>query len=97
MRVFLAALLIAGAFIAPARDALAQQPIEAVSVNTDGTAAIGVDSYDADALSTDGRFVVFSSLSTLLVEGDDNHVGDVFVRDCAIGTNHFMSVVSDGL
>ena len=96
MRVFLAALLIAGAFIAPARDALAQQPIEAVSVNTDGTAAIGVDSYDADALSTDGRFVVFSSLSTLLVEGDDNHVGDVFVRDRATGTNHLMSVASDG-
>jgi Tol biopolymer transport system component len=96
MRVFLAALLIAGAFIAPARGAFAQQPIEAVSVNTDGTAAIGVDSYDADALSADGRFVVFSSLSTLLVEGDDNHVGDVFVRDRATGTNHLMSIASDG-
>jgi Tol biopolymer transport system component len=96
MRAFLAAFLIAEAFIAPARDALAQQPIEAVSVNTDGTGDDRVDSYDANALSADGRFVVFSSLSTQLVEGDTNHVGDVFVRDRATGTNHLMSVASDG-
>jgi flagellin-like hook-associated protein FlgL len=42
----------------------------------------GVGSYAyARAISADGRFVVFDSLSTDLVNGDTNAQGDVFVRD----------------
>jgi hypothetical protein len=34
------------------------------------------------SLSSDGRFVVFDSISTNLVPGDTNGVADVFVRSC---------------
>jgi len=48
------------------------------------------------ALSADGRFVAFDSLSSNLVPGDTNRTGDVFVHDRRTGTTRRVSVSSDG-
>lgn len=57
---------------------------ELVSVSTAGVQANGVSV--APSISGDGRFVAFQSNATNLVDGDDNGVTDVFVRDRANGT-----------
>jgi Tol biopolymer transport system component len=48
------------------------------------------------SLSGDGRFVAFESEATNLVRGDDNGVGDVFVRDRVSSTTTIASVSSSG-
>jgi Tol biopolymer transport system component len=48
------------------------------------------------AMSADGRFIGFSSLADDLVEGDQNKVCDVFVRDLLTGAVSIASVGSDG-
>jgi hypothetical protein len=63
-----------------------------VSVGSDGTEA-NVYS-DADAISADGRFVVFDSGASNLVAGDTNQRVDVFVRDRVAGTTERVSVGS---
>ena len=45
-----------------------------------------------DAVSADGRLVVFVSLADNLVPGDTNGLQDVFVRDLVAGTNALVSV-----
>ena len=50
-----------------------------VSIGAHGRQANGWS--DWPALSADGRFVVFFSTASNLARGDDNGVGDVFVRD----------------
>jgi Ca2+-binding RTX toxin-like protein len=50
-----------------------------VSVRSTGVQGNGPSSHSL--LSTDGRFVAFSSLATTLVWGDTNGVSDVFVHD----------------
>jgi len=60
-----------------------------VSVSTAGVYGNG-SSYDA-ALSADGRLVVFNSEADNLVPGDDDGLGDVFVRDLAAGTTALVS------
>ncbi len=60
---------------------------EIVSVSTagvQGNADSGYSHYDI-AVSGDGRFVVFTSEASNLVEGDDNFATDVFVRDRLLG------------
>ena len=47
-------------------------------------------------ISSDGRFVAFSSDATNLVPGDTNGVQDVFVRDLLTGTTQRVSVDSSG-
>jgi Tol biopolymer transport system component len=47
-------------------------------------------------ISQDGRFVAFRSWATNLVVGDTNAAGDVFVRDCTLGTTERVSVTSTG-
>ncbi len=47
-------------------------------------------------MSTDGRFVTFSSSASDLVADDTNQVADVFVRDVDLGTTTRVSVASDG-
>jgi Tol biopolymer transport system component len=79
-----------------ASGAPAQQPIELVSINTDGTGNGGADPYANNPMSRDGRWVVFSSVSSTLVAGDVNGNDDVFVRDRQTGINLLMSVASDG-
>ena len=45
-----------------------------------------------NALSADGRFVVFESMANNLVPQDTNGVSDVFVRDLQLGTNRLVSI-----
>ncbi|MDQ5922491.1 MAG: hypothetical protein QG644_199, partial [Patescibacteria group bacterium] len=47
-------------------------------------------------ISSDGRYVVFSSDSEDLVTGDSNLVGDVFIRDIQSGTTELISLTSNG-
>ena len=65
-----------------------------VSVAHDGGPADG-DSRQPQ-VSGDGRLVVFQSFATNLVPGDTNGVGDVFVRDLALGNTERLTVADDG-
>jgi Tol biopolymer transport system component len=89
-------LLVLSALAAFSASASAQQPIECVSVNTDGTGNGGADEIVRNPISADGRYVVFSSSSSQLVDGDVNGFDDVFVRDRVTGNNILISVASDG-
>lgn len=68
---------------------------ERVSVAAGGVQADG-DSFEPD-VSADGRFVVFASLATNLVRGDNNEESDVFVRDRQTGQSGRLSVDSSGV
>lgn len=48
------------------------------------------------SISADGRFVVFDSRSSALVEGDTNDAIDVFIRDMSSGAIERVSVSSEG-
>ena len=50
----------------------------------------------APAISAGGGFVSFASTASNLVAGDGNGVGDVFVRDLALGRTERVSVSSRG-
>jgi Tol biopolymer transport system component len=65
-----------------------------VSVSSSGTEANG-DSF-APAISSDGRYVAFSSGASNLVDGDTNDANDVFVRDRQANTTARVSVGFDG-
>jgi len=67
---------------------------EAVNVGPGGEEANG----DAmpDAMTRDGRFVVFSSNASNLVPGDTNDHQDVFLRDRLLGTTTRVSVTAIG-
>jgi Tol biopolymer transport system component len=59
----------------------------------------GVDSNGASSgasISADGRWVVFGSLASNLVNGDANGQGDVFIRDMQLGVTSRVSVDSSG-
>lgn len=51
-----------------------------------GVTANGASDVERYALSSDGRYVVFSSSATNLVDNDTNGVADVFVKDLKSGT-----------
>jgi Tol biopolymer transport system component len=57
---------------------------------SDGASDTGTDR--AAAVSSDGRYVAFTSDATNLVAGDTNGVKDVFVRDTTLGTTTRASV-----
>jgi Tol biopolymer transport system component len=63
---------------------------ELVSVNSDGWPA-NLPSEEP-SISGDGRYVVFSSYATNLVDGDTNGYRDVFVHDRTLGTTELVSV-----
>lgn len=63
---------------------------ERASVDSGG--AEGNGHCSSPSLSSDGRYVAFSSDATNLVSGDTNAVGDIFVRDCRSGTTERVSV-----
>ena len=67
---------------------------ERVSVDSAGSQANGQSYYPA--ISSDGRYVAFSSYATNLVPGDTNGYGDVFVRDRQSATTERVSVDSAG-
>jgi Tol biopolymer transport system component len=65
-----------------------------VSVSTDGTPANG-RSY-APAISADGSLVVFESIASNLVAGDNNNGSDIYLRDLTASTTTRVSVSGDG-
>jgi len=68
-----------------------------VSVDSSGTEANGApQEYSAITISTDGRYVGFSSEANNLVSGDTNGVEDAFVHDRQTGVTTRVSVDSSG-
>ncbi len=67
---------------------------EVVSLKADGSAAGGGAS--SPAISRDGRYVAFTSLSSDIVPGDTNGEFDVFVRDRLLATTVRVNVTSSG-
>jgi Tol biopolymer transport system component len=67
-----------------------------VNTGAGGVQANGPSRVFFSSISTDGRYVVFSSRATNLVAGDTNGVEDVFVRDCQSGTTERVSVGAGG-
>ena len=65
-----------------------------VSLGADGAQSNG-DS-DSASISGDGRFVVFRSTASNLVDGDTNRLADVFVRDLRGETTDRVSVSTAG-
>jgi Tol biopolymer transport system component len=68
----------------------ARPTVERVSVSSTGGQANGRSVIDA--ISPDGRFVLFDSWATDLVPGDTNGVRDVFLRDLRLGRTIRVSV-----
>lgn len=79
------------------RDVVAGTTI-AIDVNTAGT--IGNNglstTYQEGPMSSDGRYVVFSSPATNLVAGDTNGVADIFMRDTTMSITTRVSVTDAG-
>lgn len=71
---------------------------ERVSIASDGTEAgnTGLSSSWAPSISSDGRYVAFSSSASNLVPGDTNGIGDFFVHDRATGWTERVSIATDG-
>ena len=68
---------------------------ERVSVSSSGTQGNNIDwGIPRPSISSDGRYVAFSSRATNLVANDTNGTYDVFVRDRTMGTTQRMSVSS---
>ena len=65
-----------------------------VSVSSTGTEGNGVS--EKSSLSSSGRFVVFASEASNLVDGDTNGYRDIFVRDRLLGLTTRVSVSSQG-
>ena len=66
-----------------------------VSTGSGGTQSLGGAS-DLSAVSSDGRYVVFDSAATNLVNGDTNTAVDVFLKDVQTGVTSRLSVDSAG-
>ena len=66
-----------------------------VSVGLGGANPIGASADPS--ISTDGRFVAFSSAASNLVPGDTNGIADIFVRDRATGTTERVNVGAGGV
>ncbi|CUH76283.1 putative Ig domain-containing protein [Tropicibacter naphthalenivorans] len=62
-------------------------------------AGVGVEpnaSSSGAVISGDGRFVVFDSVASNLVQGDTNNTADVFVHDLQTGVTDLVSRTNDG-
>jgi hypothetical protein len=66
-----------------------------VSVSTNGISPGDNISRDP-AMSSSGRYVVFSSTADNLMAGDNNLAEDVFIRDLQAGTTSLVSVNTNG-
>lgn len=60
-----------------------------ISTGTNGTAANGISR--SATMTPDGRYVVFVSAASNLVDGDTNGISDVFARDLQAGTTTLVS------
>ena len=65
-----------------------------ISMAWDGSQANG--SSGSPMISGNGRFVIFSSAATNLVQNDTNDVHDTFVYDRITGVTNLVSMASDG-
>jgi len=65
-----------------------------ISVSTGGLQGNG--SSDSAAMSANGRYIVFASTASNLVDGDTNHASDVFLHDQASGVTTRLSVGRSG-
>ncbi len=80
------------------RQLLAVDLVSAVSdPSLIGNTGNGYSDSMAAALSSDGRYVAFSSYATNLVAGDTNGYGDVFVKDMATGVTTRVSTDATGV
>src|ERR1043165_7639872 len=70
------------------------QVTQRVSFSWNGGQANGTSF--SNAVSADGRYVVFESLGSNIVVGDTNDARDVFVRDRLLGTTERVNVSSSG-
>jgi Tol biopolymer transport system component len=78
--------------MALASGSVCAQTIERVTVSSEGVEADQDSSLPLfDAVSADGRFVVFTSDATNLVAADGNGTTDVFLRDRLLGTTTRVS------
>lgn len=66
-----------------------------VSIGTAGAQA-NAESLGAASISSDGRYVAFTSLASNLVAGDANDITDVFIRDLVTGTTTLASLGQRG-
>ncbi|MBF0160093.1 MAG: PD40 domain-containing protein [Magnetococcales bacterium] len=66
--------------------------VSVVGDNTQGNK----DSWGAPALSADGRYVAFTSLSSNFYANDSSATWDIFVRDTVANTTQLASVSLDG-
>jgi uncharacterized repeat protein (TIGR01451 family) len=82
------------AFVAGAAAQAAPGFTELDSVSSAGVQ--GDRDSELPAVSADGRFVAFVSLSDNLVPGDTNGAADIFVRDRLTGTTERVNVSSSG-
>ena len=67
---------------------------ELVSVGTDGTVA-DVGFFDVPSISANGRYVAFSTPTSLVPEDTRQFSLDIYLRDRATGTTELISVNSD--
>ncbi len=67
-----------------------------ISLNLAGNAGGNGNSFP-DAISADGRFVVFESDASNLAPGDNNGARDVFLRDTVNNTTTLISAATNGL
>ncbi len=65
-----------------------------LSAARDGSPGDGASG--APRMTSDGRYVVFSSEATNLVPGDTNGKRDVFVRELSTGMTHLVSLSTEG-
>ena len=64
-------------------------------VSIDATGAVQPVDADAPSISSDGRYVAFST-STSLVAADTNALTDIYVRDTMLGTTTLVSIDAAG-
>lgn len=65
-------------------------------ISRSGTGVQGNDDSNAPSISADGRYVVFMSAATNLVDGDINGVSDTFVKDIQTGEIARISLSQTG-
>lgn len=67
-----------------------------IRVDVSSTGAQSTNSSAVEALSADGRYVLFDSRSTNLVSADTNNALDGFIRDTVLSTTTRVTVKADG-
>ncbi|MEM9774907.1 MAG: hypothetical protein AAF902_10020 [Chloroflexota bacterium] len=70
-------------------------PIKLISVSSNGVGANGASDW-MTSISANGRFIVFGSAASNLVDNDTNSVNDVFVHDQQTGEVYQVSLAFDG-